>query len=92
VQDINEFLRGWVGYFKYGHSAQRFSKIRSYVRMRVALFISKRHRRSRHFGRWALLHFTPNEFGLIGLYGIVVSPRAGKPWRDRPNAGGERRR
>jgi RNA-directed DNA polymerase len=92
VQDINDFLRGWVGYFKYGHSAQRFSKIRSYVRMRVALFISKRHRRSRHFGRWALLHFTPNEFGLIGLYGIVVSPRAGKPWRDRPNAGGERRR
>jgi group II intron reverse transcriptase/maturase len=92
VQDINEFLRGWVGYFKYGHSAQRFSKLRSYMRMRVALFISKRHRRSRHFGRWALLHFTPNEFGLISLYGIVVSPRAGKPWRERPNAGGERRR
>lgn len=92
VQDINEFLCGWVGYFKYGHSAERFSKLRAYVRMRVALFISKRHRRSRHFGRWALLHFTPNEFGLIGLYGIVVSPRAGKPWRERPNARGERRR
>jgi Group II intron, maturase-specific domain len=92
VQDINAFLRGWVGYFKYGHSAQRFSKIRHYVRMRIALFISKRHRRSRHFGRWALLHFTPNEFGLIGLYGIVVSPRAGKPWRDKPNTAGERRR
>jgi group II intron reverse transcriptase/maturase len=92
VQDINAFLRGWVGYFKYGHSAQRFSKIRHYVRMRIALFIGKRHRRSRHFGRWALLHFTPNEFGLIGLYGIVVSPRAGKPWRDKPNAAGERRR
>jgi group II intron reverse transcriptase/maturase len=92
VQDINAFLRGWVGYFKYGHSAQRFSKIRHYVRMRIALFIGKRHRRSRSFGRWALLHFTPNEFGLIGLYGIVVSPRAGKPWRDKPNAAGERRR
>jgi Group II intron, maturase-specific domain len=92
VQDINEFLCGWVGYFKYGHSAERFSKIRSYTRMRVALFISRRHRRSQHFGRWALLHFTPNEFGLIGLYGIVVSPKAGKPWRERPNAGGERRR
>jgi hypothetical protein len=63
-----------------------------YVRMRIALFISKRHRRSRHFGTWALLHFTPNEFGLINLYGIVVSPRAGKPWREKPNAGGERRR
>ena len=51
VRDINAFLRGWVGYFKYGHSAQRLSKIRHYVRMRIALFISKRHRRSRSFGR-----------------------------------------
>jgi group II intron reverse transcriptase/maturase len=92
VQDVNMFLRGWVGYFKYGHSAERLSKIRHYVRMRIALFISKRHRRSRHFGMWALLNHTPNEFGLINLYGIVVSPRAGKPWRERPNAGGERRR
>jgi RNA-directed DNA polymerase len=92
VQDINAFLRGWVGYFKYGHSAQRFSKIRHYVRMRIALFIGKRHCRSRHFGMWALLNHTANEYGLISLYGIVVSPRAGKPWRERPNAGGERRR
>src|SRR3954468_23302373 len=92
VQDLNAFLRGWVGYFKYGHSAQRFSKIRHYVRMRIALFLSKRHRRSRSFGWWALLTFTPNEFGLIGLYGIVVSPRAGKPWREKPNTAGERRR
>jgi hypothetical protein len=92
VREVNVFLRGWAGYFRYGHSAQRFSKIRSYVRMRIALFISKRHRRSRAFGWRALLVFTPNEFGLIGLYGIVVSPRAGKPWRDKPNAAGERRR
>jgi group II intron reverse transcriptase/maturase len=92
VQDLNMFLRGWAGYFKYGHSAQRFSKIRQYVRTRIALFISKRHRRSRHYGWFALLTHTPNEYGLIKLYGIVVSPRAGKPWREKPNAGGERRR
>jgi len=92
VGDVNAFLHGWVGYFKYGHSARRFSEIRQYVRMRIALFISKRHRRSRHFGLRALLRFTPNEFGLIRLYGIVVSPRVGKPWREKPNAGGERRR
>ena len=92
VQDVNTFLRGWVDYFKYGHSAQRFSEIRQYVRMRIALLISKRHRRSRRFGLWGLLTFTPNEFGLIRLYGIVVSPRAGKPWREKSNAGGERRR
>jgi RNA-directed DNA polymerase len=82
VQGVNSFLRGWVGYFKY----------RQYLRIRIALFISKRHRRSRHYGWFALLTHTPNEYGLIRLYGIVVSPRAGKPWREKPNAGGERRR
>jgi group II intron reverse transcriptase/maturase len=92
VRDINQFLRGWAGYFGYGHSAERLSKIRQYARTRIALWLSKRYRRSRHFGWWALLSFTPNEFGLIRLYGIVVQPRAGKPWRDKPNAGGQRRR
>ena len=37
------FLRGWAGYFRYGHSARRLSKIRQYARMRLALFISKKH-------------------------------------------------
>ena len=92
VQDLNRFLRGWTGYFRYGHSAERFSKLRQYVRMRIALFVSKRQRRSRHYGWRALLTHTANEYGLFRLYGIVVSPRAGKPWREKPNAGGERRR
>lgn len=50
VQDVNAFLRGWAGYFRYGHSARCFSKIRYYVRMRIGLLLSKRYRRSRHFG------------------------------------------
>jgi RNA-directed DNA polymerase len=92
AQDVNAFLRGWAGYFRYGHSARRLSKIRSYARMRLALFISKRHRRSRNFGWYVMLSASPRELGLVSLYGITVPPRAGKPWRERPNAGGERRR
>ena len=92
VQEINMFLRGWAGYFRYGHSARRLSKIRRYVQVRLVQFISRRHRRSRAFGWWVLGRASPREFGLISLYGIVVQPRAGKPWRDKPNAGGERRR
>ena len=92
VQEVNAFLRGWVAYFRYGHSAQRLSKIRQYARMRLVLFISKKHRRSHAFGRWVMITSAPRELGLISLYGIVVAPRAGKPWRDKPNAGGERRR
>ena len=83
---------GWAAYFRYGHSAERLSKIRQYARMRLALFISKKHRRSRNFGWRVLLVSSPGDLGLISLYGITVAPRAGKPWRDKPNAGGERRR
>jgi RNA-directed DNA polymerase len=90
VQEVNAFLRGWAGYFRFGHLAERLSKIRRYVQTRVAQFISRRHRRSRAFGWRVLRAADPPEFGLISRYGIVVQPRAGKPWRDKPNAGGER--
>jgi RNA-directed DNA polymerase len=92
VQDLNRFLRGWTGYFRYGHSARRLSKVRQYARTRLALFISKKHRRSRHFGWQVLITASPRELGLDSLYGITVPPRAGKPWRERPNTAGERRR
>jgi RNA-directed DNA polymerase len=92
AQDVNMFLRGWAGYFRYGHSARRLSKIRRYAWMRLALFISKKHRRSRHFGWQVMLNASPRDLGLVSLYGITAAPRAGKPWRERPNAGGERRR
>ena len=92
AEDLNRFLRGWAAYFRYGHSAQRLSTIRQYARMRLALFISKRHRRSRNFGWRIMLISSPGDLGLVSLYGITVAPRAGKPWREKPNAGGERRR
>jgi RNA-directed DNA polymerase len=92
VQDINLFLRGWAAYFRYGHSTDRFGKIRSYALERLALFIAKRHKRGRGFGWRVVIRLSPNQCGLVSLAGIVVAPRAHKPWRERPNAGGERRR
>jgi RNA-directed DNA polymerase len=29
VQDVNMFLRGWAGYFRYGHSARHLSRATS---------------------------------------------------------------
>ena len=92
ARELNDFLRGWAAYFKYGHSAERLSKIRRYAQWRLARFVSKKHRRSMVFGWWVMTSARPIDLGLISLYGIVVAPRAGKPWRERPNAGGERRR
>ena len=92
VEDLNRFLGGWAAYFRFGNSAARFEKIRSYARMRLALFISKRHRRSREFGWSVVTYQSPNQLGLVTLSGIVVDPRPFRDWRGRPNAGGERRR
>lgn len=47
VEELNMFLRGWAGYFRYGNSARAFDKIRRYALMRLALFLAKRHQRGR---------------------------------------------
>jgi RNA-directed DNA polymerase len=92
VAEVNRFVRGWAAYFRFGNSARCFDKIRGYMRMRLALFIAKRHRRSRAFG-WSVVAFaSANQLGLISLDGIVAAPRPFRAWRVTPNAGGERRR
>jgi len=91
VQDINLYLRGWAGYFRYGNSAPHFNLIRNYALDRLALFVAKRHQRTRSYGWWAVA-YQPGQLGLIDLAGSVVAPRPHKPWREQPNAGGEGRR
>jgi RNA-directed DNA polymerase len=92
VQDVNLFLRGWSGYFRFGNSAHHFTKIRNYALERLALVVAKRHRRTRAYG-WSVVAFqSPDQLGLISLEGIVVAPRPNRAWRGRSNAGGERRR
>jgi RNA-directed DNA polymerase len=85
VEDVNRFLRGWVGYFRYGNSARMFDKISTYARLRIALFVARRHERPRSFG-WALVFHSPSELGLISLNGSVVAPRPDGVWREKPNA------
>jgi group II intron reverse transcriptase/maturase len=92
VADLNRFLRGWAGYFRYGHSAVRFRKIEQHARDRLAVFIGRRHKRGRGFG-WTVLAYKSTSYcGLYSLNGTVIAPRANKPWREKPNTGGERRR
>ena len=92
VMNVNRFVRGWAAYFRYGNSTRHFDKIKGYMRMRLALVISKRHKRSRAFGRSVVFFQSPNHLGLVGLDGIVAAPRPFRAWRVTPNAGGERRR
>ena len=92
VQELNWFLRGWANFFRYGHSTIHLGKVRNFALERLALFVGKLHKRGRGFGWNAVAYRPPDQCGLISLSGIVVAPRAGKPWREKPNAGGERRR
>ena len=92
VQDVNRFLRGWAGYFRYGNAARRFDQIMTYATERVARFVAKRHRRSARYGWWTVVHRSPDRLGLINLHGWVVAPRPNRGWRAKPNAGGEGRR
>ena len=52
VGSLNRFLRGWVGFFRYGNSTQHFIDIRWYAQIRLARFVAKRHGRRPAFGRW----------------------------------------
>jgi RNA-directed DNA polymerase len=80
AQEINLFLRGWAGYFRYGNSAHAFDKISKYALMRLALFLAKRHQRGRAWG-FARAYRSGNQLGLICLNGIVVAPRPNRAWR-----------
>jgi RNA-directed DNA polymerase len=91
VVEINLFLRGWAGYFRYGNSAHAFDQIRRYAVMRLALFIAKRHQRGRAWG-FAQIYCSGDDLGLISLNGIVVAPRPHRAWREKSNTAGEGRR
>jgi RNA-directed DNA polymerase len=91
VQEINLFLRGWAGYFRYGNSAHAFDQIRRYAVMRLAVFIAKRHQRGRAWG-FAQIYCSGDDLGLISLNGIVIAPRPHRAWREKSNTAGEGRR
>jgi RNA-directed DNA polymerase len=81
VQNVNDYLRGWAGYFRFGNSADAFDKITFHALLGVARFIAKRHKRSIRYGWWAVVHQSPDRVGLINLGGTIVAPRPNRPWR-----------
>jgi AcrR family transcriptional regulator len=81
VQDVNRFLRGWAGYFRYGNSARQFNDINLYALNRLSRFVAKRHKRSWRYGWKAVAYQSPDRLGLINLNGTIVAPRPNRPWR-----------
>ncbi|MCA1678303.1 MAG: group II intron reverse transcriptase/maturase [Actinobacteria bacterium] len=81
VQDLNRYLRGWTGYFRYGNSARHFNLIEHHAHDRLALMVAKRHQRSRGYGWWMVNYRSPDRMGLISLSGTVVAPRPHRTWQ-----------
>jgi RNA-directed DNA polymerase len=81
VQQVNRFLRGWAGYFRYGNSARTFDKITQHALNRLARFVAKRHKRSWRYGWKAVAYQSPDRLGLINLNGTIVAPRPNRPRR-----------
>jgi hypothetical protein len=92
VQELNRFLRGWAGYFRYGNSRRHFDQDQLYALERLACFVAKRHKRSDR-GTAGGSSLVADRMGLIDLNGTVVAPDPTGPGvRAKPNAGGEERR
>jgi group II intron reverse transcriptase/maturase len=89
VRDLNLFLRGWAGFFRYGNSARVLGQIRNYALMRLAIWMSKKGNRRRAWG-WGIRQvlLSPSHLGLISLDGTVIPPRPFRDWRGKA----ERRR
>jgi hypothetical protein len=89
IGDLNRFLRGWAGYFRYGNSARVLGQIRNYALRRIARLLSRTGKRPRSWD-WGMRQVlrSPDHLGLISLDGAVIPPRPFRDWR----APAERRR
>jgi RNA-directed DNA polymerase len=91
VGELNLFLRGWAGFFRFGNSAWVFDEIRSFAVMRVALFAAKQHEHGRSWG-FAQVYRSSDSLGLVSLNGTSSPPGRIGPGGLRPNTAGEGRR
>jgi group II intron reverse transcriptase/maturase len=80
VGDLNRFLRGWAGYFRYGNSTVQFDQIIRHADRRLALLIAHRHEQPWRYGR-QVLNSRPDRYGLVTLNGTIAAPRPNRPWR-----------
>lgn len=90
VKEMNLFLRGWMGFFRYGNSAHQFGLITLHARQRLAISLADRRGWSTAHG-WVVARRS-GWMGLMSLTGTVISPRPFRGWRGTPNAGGQGRR
>lgn len=76
IPALNRVLRGWVNYFRWGNANRQFSKIQSYLQLRLALFEAKRHQRR---SPYRLHKFDYDWFCSLGITPMVGAVRYPNP-------------
>ncbi len=71
VQDLNRYLRGWSGYFRYGYPSQTFHSVNGWVQHRL---IRHLHRRSQRRYRLSQEKSYYAHFQALGLYILRWKP------------------
>jgi group II intron reverse transcriptase/maturase len=79
VANLNQVLRGWTAYFRYGNSARKFEDIDVYVHERLAILASRKH----GLPGWNLGRFTWEWLRALRVYRLQGTTRWGTPhaWR-----------
>jgi RNA-directed DNA polymerase len=71
VSELNQFLRGWRQYYRYGNSSRSFAKLDRYTTERMALLLSKRHGKHGRGNGMKHVIMSGNRLGLVSLAGNV---------------------
>lgn len=71
ILQLNQYLRGWGGYFRKGNTSEQLKKVDRYVRFRLTLWMARKH----HWPKWRRRQeFTVEQLrkmGLVQLHGTV---------------------
>jgi len=79
AEDVNPVVRGWVNYFRIGHSARTLNKVRNFVLCRVRRYM--RRKQKRHGYGWKKLD-SNFFYGTLGLYyDYRVAGRPNPAWQ-----------
>ncbi len=81
LEKLNEFVRGWVGYFYYGNCSRDLTRIKGFLEERVRIYLRRKHgQKSRGYRRYPARYL----YETLGLYKIPTT----SPWAQSAKAAG----
>jgi group II intron reverse transcriptase/maturase len=79
IENLNQKVRGWVGYFYYGNCSRSMITLRYYLERRMCIFLKRKHKMSKYPSFGYL-------YERLGLYKIPLKA----PWTQSAKASGRR--